>query len=609
MSFDTVKARLLDALRAHLSSPGEVADGVAVLRQALRPDAVASSEEGSAEKEKEEGGAEIQVLELVMRMHMEDLLRVSKQPGQSIEAAGVPQLLDLAIALAAADVADCNTPFALLEDLFDAHVISVAESGFALVEARAAALAPFLTAEKKHQRCKLTLIRSCNELLRRLSKSKNTNFRGRVLMFLAYAFPLGERSGVNLKGVSARSTVEAEEEGGDEAMRVDSGAEGAAGGDGGGGGGEGVVDFGFYATFWGLQQAFADPAASVGRDKWAGLVENLNTVLQVFGSFSGSADEAEEAAAAGGGGGAGGGAAGGEATEGEGGGAAAAAEADAETDAAMTDASEALEAVYFAKFLTSSKLMTLQLRDGYFRRHVLVQVLIFLQTVTTERKNQPALSAAQRQQVDSLHAKCVELLTAIPPGGARFSSAVLLMLEREEHWIQWKANGCVPFDKAAATAREEGEAGVSRKRKIAAGGGGPRKMQLGNSALTRLWNMGGNSLEDLAQRQQEAMPALAEYLRQVHEQMDPEAGIEEEYKLVNDKAFTWKALRLMAKKDVALLSKVSAPQGSLEAAVKYFFEQQEGGGDAKKDAADEGPLASAPPPEAPPAEDKMKVEL
>ena len=79
--------------------------------------------------------------------------------------------------------------------------------------------------------------------------------------------------------------------------------------------------------------------------------------------------------------------------------------------------------------------------------------------------------------------------------------------------------------------------------------------------------MGGNALEDIAAKQQEATPALADYLKDVHEQLDPEAGIEEEYKLVNDKAFTWKALRLMAKKDVGLLSKVSAPQGSLEAAV------------------------------------------
>jgi hypothetical protein len=60
--------------------------------------------------------------------------------------------------------------------------------------------------------------------------------------------------------------------------------------------------------------------------------------------------------------------------------------------------------------------------------------------------------------------------------------AVLLMLEREEHWIKWKANGCQAFDKAVASLREEG---ATRKRKSA---GGVKKVSLGNSALTRLWN-------------------------------------------------------------------------------------------------------------------------
>jgi THO complex subunit 1 len=248
-------------------------------------------------------------------------------------------------------------------------------------------------------------------------------------------------------------------------------------------------------------------------------------------------------------------------------------------DAAAAEAEEVLEEVYFAKFLTSSKLMTLQLRDGYFRRHVLVQILIFLQTVVTERKGMPTLSASQRQQVDGLHTRCFELLRAIPPGGVRFASAVATMLEREEHWIRWKANGCVPFDKAAAAIREESgggasAAGVPRKRKAAAGGGAVKKMFLGNAALTKLWNMGGNALEDIAQKQSEVVPGLSDYLAPVAEQMDPEAGIEEEYKVKNDKAFQWKALRLMAKKDVALLSKVSAPNGGLEAAVKHYFDQQ-----------------------------------
>ena len=261
------KARLLTALRAASCDANAV-------KTALRPDA--SAEEAEAALSDQEKAT----LELAFRLYMEDVLAKSQEPGMSIGAAGVPRHLDLAIELAASDSCDYNTPFALLEDLFDANVISEAESLFALVEARAAALAPFLTADPKYQRCKLTLIRSCNELLRRLSKSKNTNFRGRVLMFMAYTFPLGERSGVNLKGTSAPSSVEVEAEGAgdDDAMQVEAGA---AAGAASGGPAEGVVNYGFYATFWGLQQAFAEPAKSVAKDSWPGLVERLQAVLEV----------------------------------------------------------------------------------------------------------------------------------------------------------------------------------------------------------------------------------------------------------------------------------------------------------------------------------------
>jgi THO complex subunit 1 transcription elongation factor len=47
----------------------------------------------------------------------------------------------------------------------------------------------------------LVLLRTLNDLLRRLSKMGNTTiFCGRILTFLSGVFPLGERSGVNLRG-------------------------------------------------------------------------------------------------------------------------------------------------------------------------------------------------------------------------------------------------------------------------------------------------------------------------------------------------------------------------------------------------------------------------
>jgi len=42
----------------------------------------------------------------------------------------------------------------------------------------------------------LILLRFCNELLRRVSKTENTVLCGKILMFLASVFPLTERSGI-----------------------------------------------------------------------------------------------------------------------------------------------------------------------------------------------------------------------------------------------------------------------------------------------------------------------------------------------------------------------------------------------------------------------------
>lgn len=54
---------------------------------------------------------------------------------------------------------------------------------------------------KKHFRQKsLVILRSCNELLRRLSRAEDTVFCGRVFIFLFQSFPLGDKSAVNLRG-------------------------------------------------------------------------------------------------------------------------------------------------------------------------------------------------------------------------------------------------------------------------------------------------------------------------------------------------------------------------------------------------------------------------
>lgn len=139
------------------------------------------------------------------------------------------------------------------------------------------------------------LLRLLNELLRRLPKSKQEDviFAGRILMFLSGVFPLGEKSGVNLRGNFNHGKVvafEEEEEVKDEKMLVDEAEV------------EGEKKEGeeedrtattdplttFYPVFWSLQRVFVNPPAlfapkkSDGQDPFDKLKNGLEKTLEVF---------------------------------------------------------------------------------------------------------------------------------------------------------------------------------------------------------------------------------------------------------------------------------------------------------------------------------------
>jgi hypothetical protein len=144
----------------------------------------------------------------------------------------------------------------------------------------------------------LVLLRTLNELLRRLSKmgERNTEFCGRILIFLSQAFPLGERSGVNLRGeygppwdgpVAKPAKSKGEKVGVDkDKMAVDETPEAL----------EDVKKEGvpssfnvlpfvhwssadFYYTFWSLQQPFARPNVFADPTVFPAFRESVNKVL------------------------------------------------------------------------------------------------------------------------------------------------------------------------------------------------------------------------------------------------------------------------------------------------------------------------------------------
>jgi hypothetical protein len=186
--------------------------------------------------------------------------------------------LDVVVAFDEAALLDAAQPLLLLEELFDALPLPSCAVLFAYLRSRLHLLTVALSPARGKG---LTLLRTCNELLRRLSKPTrpDTVLAGQVLSLLSAVFPLGERSGVNLRGdfnVENRTTLQplpapAEQE------RSPEGEDAAMASPSAGATPEASASAlpalntpaglsavcaapAFYATFWSLQSFFANPA-------------------------------------------------------------------------------------------------------------------------------------------------------------------------------------------------------------------------------------------------------------------------------------------------------------------------------------------------------------
>jgi len=110
----------------------------------------------------------------------------------------LPLPLQLFCSYPKADACESGFPFAILQDLLEMQTIPSCSHIFSWIESRAGRLTIGMVPQKGKA---LVLLRTLNDLLRRLSKmGSNTIFCGRILTFLSGVFPLGERSGVNLRG-------------------------------------------------------------------------------------------------------------------------------------------------------------------------------------------------------------------------------------------------------------------------------------------------------------------------------------------------------------------------------------------------------------------------
>ncbi|KAF5442868.1 hypothetical protein F2P56_035483 [Juglans regia] len=107
------------------------------------------------------------------------------------------------------------------------------------------------------------------------------------------------------------------------------------------------------------------------------------------------------------------------------------------------------EAANFSiKYLTSTKLMGLELKDSSFRRHILVQCLILFDYLRAPGKNEKDLpSESMKEEIKSCEERVKKLLEMTPPKGKDFLSKTEHILEREKNWVWWKRDGCPAFEK------------------------------------------------------------------------------------------------------------------------------------------------------------------
>ena len=340
----------------------------------------------------------------------------------------------------------CETAlsFWLIEDLLDSQTVSGCREVFKYLESRRERMTK-VNFRSKH----LTILRCCNELLRRLSRAEDTVFCGRVFIYLFQSFPLSDKSSVNLRGdFHVENVTTYDEDSGitareDESMDVDQKEEDK----------HNTELQKLYPTFWSLQSLFSSPTrlfepASMSQFKSA-IAETLDCFKQVAKDTPATTSTAE--------------------VERRG----TKRKADnlngnLNGDTTHHQGTNTSASTFNPKYLTSPALFPLELHDTDFRRHILVQSLITLDFITSLSATQKTklltkLGTSASNIVKTLYDKhtlspddvswCTETRQQIEDylgqtgglEGRYYLRMVNMVLSRDRNWSYWKAAGCPPI--------------------------------------------------------------------------------------------------------------------------------------------------------------------
>ncbi|KAL0042710.1 hypothetical protein WJX79_008364 [Trebouxia sp. C0005] len=279
--------------------------------------------------------------------------------------------------------------FQLVEDIVDTNRIEDVKACFGFMDGYWAQLR-----EKSLKLSSATLLRfqkACNMFTRRVSNNQDAEILGAVSFQVAKMLPYNDTAGLNkpFNPNDSHKTPMDEEIG----ASVDDSV---------------PVDLKLYQQLWGLQKAFQDPHEQGEPNKWLSAVSSIQAVLNEL--------KQEPIGVA------------------------------SRSTAVPQDGGKSM----IVKYLTSSKLTKLQLRDAAFRRTLLVQCLILLHACAHPKHavNKPPMHQLKEKQVQELaqlQQQLYEELSRTPEQGAAFTDIVKTVLERETAFVKWKSEGASPY--------------------------------------------------------------------------------------------------------------------------------------------------------------------
>jgi THO complex subunit 1 len=185
-------------------------------------------------------------------------------------------LLDILSLLSDCELCDPALLFWLVEELLDSQTIAGCRKVFDFLESRRERI----TAKHFKQK-QLVILRTCNELLRRLSRALDPAFCGRVFIFMFQSFPLGDKSSVNLRGeyhVENVTIFDQETPAADgEKMDVDMDAKPHKD--------KPLDPDTLYPVFWSLQESFNQPKRLFESSHFTAFKTGLEATLATFRSI------------------------------------------------------------------------------------------------------------------------------------------------------------------------------------------------------------------------------------------------------------------------------------------------------------------------------------